>query len=135
MTAVWTSWLSSTPRSAALSASSGVLPTAARSFSAPTLSPALTALRTSSGVPGLGRRHRLEHLVLPAADLLGVVGVAVEHLEERQRGLSLGHLAGHLEGRGEGHEDVEAEVVLAAERAGHWRTPRPRSAASGRCRR
>ena len=53
-----------------------------------------------------------------AAHLLNVVGIAVEHLQDRQGPLRLGQLARHLVGRHQSHERVVAVVILAAEGAG-----------------
>ena len=46
-----------------------------------------------------------------------MVGVPVEHLQDRQRTFRLGQLGRHLVGRDERHECVVTVVVLAAERA------------------
>ncbi len=53
-----------------------------------------------------------------APHLLDVAGIAVEHLQDRQRPLRLGQLARHLVGRRQRHDRVVAIVILAAERAG-----------------
>ena len=52
------------------------------------------------------------------AQLLDVVGVAVEDLQERHGLLRLGQLARHLVRRHQGHQGVIALVIVAAEGAG-----------------
>ena len=67
-----------------------------------------------------GREHarldRVQHFRGAAAVFLDAVRVAVEHLEHGQRATVFGQLARHVIGGGEGHQGVEADVVLAAER-------------------
>ena len=67
----------------------------------------------------LARLHRLEHFRLLAADFLQPRAVSHQHLHDGQR-LALGarFLGRHLVGRREGHQGVEADVVLAAEGSG-----------------
>ena len=75
------------------------------------------AERLARVVPGRehARLDRVQHLRGTAAVLLDPVRVAVEDLEHRQRASVLGQLARHVIGGREGHQGVEADVVLAAE--------------------
>ena len=71
-------------------------------------------------VAALGRsgRDRVQHFALAAAVFVNAVGVAIEHLQHRQRLPLDRQLARHVVGRRQGHHRVEADIVLAAERAG-----------------
>ena len=62
------------------------------------------------------RLDRVQHFRGAAAVFLDAVRVAVEDLEHGQGAAVLGQLAGHVIGGGEGHQRVEADVILAAER-------------------
>ncbi len=53
-----------------------------------------------------------------AAELLDAVGIAIEHLQDGQRPLGRRQIERHVPGGGQGHERMEADVVLSAERAG-----------------
>ena len=74
---------------------------AAKARSAPSMSCLRAASRRASAL-GLaaaeGGFDRVQRLVRPAPHALDVVGVPVEHLEDRQRPLRSGQLAGHLVG-------------------------------------
>ena len=60
----------------------------------------------------------MQSLVCVAAQLLNVVGIAVEDLQNRHCLLRVRHLARHLVRRHECHQGVIALVIVAAERAG-----------------
>ena len=64
---------------------------------------------------GRGLHHVQNFLLAPAA-LLDAIGVAIQHLEHRQRLTIFRQLLRHVIRRGQSHHRVKAHVIFAAER-------------------
>ena len=60
--------------------------------------------------------QRLEHILCVEAVLFRIKRIAIEHFQNRQCLLSLGHFLGHIKRWRQRHESVEAVIIFTAKR-------------------